>query len=97
MDDEVRCVDWHIRATGSPSVFVYMHHIGDSQEAEVYTAWIDYERQLSSQACLNSENGLISGESWNLEAVRHYLVQAHDLLKQLDLIMYLSGGQSCRH
>lgn len=28
---------------------------------------------LSSQACLDSENGLMSGESWNLKAVRNYL------------------------
>jgi hypothetical protein len=48
--------------------------------------------KLSLQACLDSENGLMSGESWNLKAVRYYLDQDHELLKQLSLIMYLSGG-----
>ena len=52
--------------------------------------------ELSSQACLDSENGLMSGESWNLKAVRHYLDQDHELLKQLSLIMYLSRGQAPR-
>jgi hypothetical protein len=52
--------------------------------------------KLSSQACLDSESGLMSGESWNLKAVRHYLDQDHELLKQLSLIMYLSGGQAPR-
>lgn len=28
---------------------------------------------LLSHACLDSENGLMSGESWNSKAVRHYL------------------------
>ncbi|KAM0722087.1 hypothetical protein Q7P37_003013 [Cladosporium fusiforme] len=51
---------------------------------------------LSSQACLDSENGLMSGKSWNLKAVRHYLDRDHELLKQLALIMYLSGGQAPR-
>lgn len=52
--------------------------------------------ELSTQACLDSENGLMSGESWNTNAVRHYLDQDHELLKQLGLIMYLSGGQAPR-
>lgn len=52
--------------------------------------------ELSSQACLDSGNGLMSGESWNSKAVRHYLDRDHELLKQLGLIMYLSGGQAPR-
>jgi hypothetical protein len=52
--------------------------------------------ELSSQACLDSVNGLMSGESWNSKAVRHYLDRDHELLKQLGLIMYLSGGQAPR-
>jgi hypothetical protein len=52
--------------------------------------------ELPSQACLDSENGLMSGESWNSKAVRHYLDQDHELLKQLGLIMYLSRGQAPR-
>ena len=48
--------------------------------------------ELSSQACLDSQDGLMSGESWNSKAVRHYLDQDYELLKQLGLIVYLSGG-----
>jgi hypothetical protein len=48
--------------------------------------------ELSSQACLDSENGLMSEENWNLKAVRHYLDQDHELLRQLGLIMYLGRG-----
>lgn len=48
--------------------------------------------ELSSQACLDWENGLMSGESWNSKAVRLYLDKDHELLKQLGLIMHLSGG-----
>jgi hypothetical protein len=52
--------------------------------------------KLSLQACLDSENGLMLGEGWNLKSVRHYLDQDYKLLKQLSLIMYLSGGQAPR-
>ena len=52
--------------------------------------------ELSSQACLDSENGLMSGESWKSKAVRHYLDQNDKLLKQLGLILHLTGGQAPR-
>jgi hypothetical protein len=38
----------------------------------------------------------MSEENWNLKAVRHYLDQDHELLRQLGLIMYLSRGQAPR-
>ena len=52
--------------------------------------------ELSSQACLDPESGLMSGESWKSKAVRHYLDQNDKLLKQLGLILYLTGGQAPR-
>ena len=52
--------------------------------------------ELSSQACLDPENGLMSGESWNSKAVRHYLHQNEELLKQIGLLLHLTGGQAPR-
>ena len=52
--------------------------------------------ELSSEACLSSVNGLMSGESWNSKAVQNYLDQDHELLKQLGLVMHLTGGQAPR-
>lgn len=51
---------------------------------------------LSSLACLDSKNGLMSGESWNVKAVRRYLNQDHEVLKQLGLVLHLTGGQAPR-
>lgn len=52
--------------------------------------------ELSSQACLDPENGLMSGESWKSKAVRHHLNQNDELLKQLGLILHLTRGQAPR-
>ena len=51
---------------------------------------------LSSQACLDPANGLMSRNSWKYEAVRRYLEGEAELLTQLILVMYFQGGQAPR-
>jgi hypothetical protein len=46
--------------------------------------------ELSSRACLDRENGLMSGESLKSKAVQHYLNQNDQLLKQLGLLLHLT-------
>lgn len=51
---------------------------------------------LSSRACLDSCDGLMSRNSWNHAAVRRYLDGEVQLLRQLMLVMYFQGGQAPR-
>ena len=51
---------------------------------------------LSAAACLEINNGLISGEHWDVEAVHRYLKEEANLLIQIMLVMYLRGGQNPR-
>lgn len=52
--------------------------------------------QLYSRACLDPADGLMSSESWKMDAVRRYLKEEMDLLINIMLIMFLRGGQAPR-
>jgi hypothetical protein len=52
--------------------------------------------QLHSRACLDPADGLMSSESWKMDAVRRYLKEEMDLLINIMLIMFLRGGQAPR-
>ncbi len=56
------------------------------------TAYLD----LSSRACLDSKNGLMRGEQWNMVAVRRYLQEEVNFLTEMMLVMHLLGGQAPR-
>jgi hypothetical protein len=52
--------------------------------------------QLYSRACLDPADGLMSSESWKMDAIRRYLKEEMDLLINIMLIMFLRGGQAPR-
>ncbi|KAK3680382.1 hypothetical protein LTR37_021275 [Vermiconidia calcicola] len=56
------------------------------------TAYLD----LSSRACLDPMDGLMSSERWKVDSVRRYLKEEANLLVQIMLMMYLRGGQAPR-
>jgi len=51
---------------------------------------------LSSRACLDLTDGLMSSDRWNMAAVNRYLEEERKLLTQFMLVMYLRGGQASR-
>jgi hypothetical protein len=51
---------------------------------------------LSSRACLDQTDGLMSSDRWNMAAVNRYLDEERELLIQFMLILYLRGGQAPR-
>lgn len=55
-------------------------------------AYID----LCSHVCLDSKDGLLLGDQWDMSAVDRYLEEEKNLLIQLMLLMFLRGGQSPR-
>jgi hypothetical protein len=52
--------------------------------------------QLSSRACLDPVDGLMTGNQWNARAVQRYLKEDTKCLTLLMLVMYLRGGQAPR-
>ena len=51
---------------------------------------------LSSRTCLSPIDGLMASDCWQMDAVRRYLNEETNLLVQLMLMLYLSGGQASR-
>ena len=51
---------------------------------------------LSSRVCLDPVGGVVTGDRWDLDAVRRYLREEDHLLLQLLLLMILRGGQAPR-
>ena len=51
---------------------------------------------LSSRVCLDPVSGVVTGDRWDLDAVRRYLQEEERLLLQLLLLMTLRGGQAPR-
>jgi hypothetical protein len=51
---------------------------------------------LSSRACLDPIDGLISGERWNSDAVRRYLKEESSLLLHIFQLLFLRAGQCPR-
>jgi hypothetical protein len=52
--------------------------------------------KLSSRACLDPIDGLMSGERWNFDAVRRYLTEESNLLLLLFQLLFLRAGQGPR-
>ncbi len=52
--------------------------------------------KLSSRACLNPIDGLMSGERWNFDAVRRYLTEESNLVLLLFQLLFLRAGQGPR-
>jgi hypothetical protein len=52
--------------------------------------------ELYSRACLDPADGLMSSQSWKMDAVHRYLKEEMDLLINIMLIMFLRGGQAPR-
>jgi len=50
--------------------------------------------KLSSRACLDPIDGLMSGERWNFDAVRRYLKEESSLLLHIFQLLFLRAGQS---
>ena len=51
---------------------------------------------LSARACLDPVGGLVTGDRWDLDAVRRYLKEEQHLLLQFLLLIYLRSGQAAR-
>ena len=51
---------------------------------------------LSARACLDPVGGLVTGDRWDLDAVRRYLKEEHHLLLRSLLLMYFRSGQAAR-
>ena len=52
--------------------------------------------KLSSRACLDPIDGLVSGERWNFDAVRRYLTEESNLVLLLFQLLFLRAGQGPR-
>ncbi len=52
--------------------------------------------KLSSRACLDPIDGLMSGERWNSDAVRRYLAEESNLVLLLFQLLFLRAGQGPR-
>lgn len=52
--------------------------------------------ELSSRACLDKADGLMSRDRWNRTAVDRYVKEEGALLQQIMLVLYLLGGQAPR-
>lgn len=52
--------------------------------------------KLSSRACSDPVDGLMSGERWNFDAVRRYLKEGSSLVLLLFQMLFLRAGQGPR-
>jgi len=59
---------------------------------ELSDAYLD----LSRRACLASFDGLMTDDSWDMDAVKRYLALHHEMLRLLMLLIHLTAGQAAR-
>ena len=69
---------------------------GYSFVIDPYNGLADAYLELSQRVCLNSREGLMQRERWNIRAVKEYLERERELRCQLMLLLYLLGGQAPR-